>query len=38
MLQRFRYALLACALVTVTPVAFADTPADTLVIAKISTI
>ena len=34
MLHRFRYALLACALVTVTPVAFADTPADTLVIAK----
>ena len=34
MLQRFRYALLACALVTATPVAFADTPADTLVIAK----
>ena len=34
MLQRFRYALLVCALVTVTPVAFADTPADTLVIAK----
>jgi len=34
MLHRFRFALLACALVTVTPVAFADTPADTLVIAK----
>lgn len=34
MLQRFRYALLACALVTAAPVAFADTPADTLVIAK----